>query len=83
MQDWSVKQKGGSPRSYTANQTTRAVLARIASAAGSPRPIFFLQNPLEPCLVGGRAAPCYLFARKFPKDTVVKLLGLLPIEDVS
>ncbi|GAQ77775.1 hypothetical protein KFL_000030520 [Klebsormidium nitens] len=81
--DWSVKQKGGSPRSYTPNQIKRELLARIASAAGSPRPIFFPRNPPEPCLVGGRAAPCYLFARKFPKDTVEKLLELLPIEGLD
>lgn len=83
LQDWKVVQKGGSPRSYTVNQTTRALLARISSATGSPRPIFFHRRKPEPCLIRGRPAPCYLFARKFPKDTVDQLLELLPIEEGS
>lgn len=75
-QDWSVVQEGRSPKSFTFNQTTRALPARIASAAGSPRPILNHRNKPEPCLVRGRPAPCYLFAREFPKETVEKLLEL-------
>jgi hypothetical protein len=83
-QDWTsdgCPQNCGTPRVFTANKTTRALLRNITTANASPRPIFFFWKKGEPCYVNGRPAPCYLFARKFSQDSMEGLLTLLPIQE--